>query len=199
MQILPHSFYHRSTDIVAQELLGKILVRTIHNISIAGIIAETEAYGDTSDLASHACTKKQTARNKAMFGPVGHTYIYLSYGIHYCLNIIAKEPQMNAGGILIRSIIPLQGIEFIKQIRNTSCLNNLTNGPGKIGQALQLTTDHNGIDVTKPSELYISEGNYIATPSDILITPRIGISKAQDTLWRFALTKESLPKYCSFF
>lgn len=184
-KLLPRYFFERDTVQVAQDLIGKKIVRIINGQTIAGIINETEAYCGTIDAASHAY-KGQTNRNKAMFGPVGHSYVYFIYGNHYCLNIVAKEKDVPAGGVLIRSLIPIDGIEYMKQLRNTDLLTNLTNGPGKIGQALALTINNNHINVTQEGELYITEGIQIK-PQDIRATPRIGISKAQDKLWRFIL------------
>ena len=100
MKILDQAFYARPTELVAQELLGKKLVRKVGNMMLTGIITETEAYGGSGDPASHAFTK-QTSRNAAMFGPVGHSYIYFIYGNHYCLNLVAREEGSSAGAVLI--------------------------------------------------------------------------------------------------
>ncbi len=185
MKLLAKSFYHRSTIDVAQELLGKKLIRIWNGKKLSGIISETEAYCGTNDLASHAFTK-ETRRNKAMFGPAGHSYVYFIYGNHHCLNIVAKEEGDMAGGVLIRGIIPIDGIETMHQLRNTDTVSNLTNGPGKIGQALNLNLSHNHIDITKPGKLYITEGIAISS-QNVSATPRIGIQKAQEKLWRFVL------------
>ncbi len=116
MKILKKSFYERSTVRVAKELLGKILVRTWHGHILSGIIVETEAYCGLIDPASHAY-KGPTARNKAMFGPPGHSYVYFIYGNHHCLNIVAKSKQVAAGGVLIRGLIPIANINSDLGIR----------------------------------------------------------------------------------
>jgi DNA-3-methyladenine glycosylase len=187
--LLPRSFYQRNTVLVAQELLGNIIVRVWHNQIIAGIISETEAYCGPTDPASHAYSKK-TPRNQALFGPVGHSYVYFVYGNHYCLNLVARDKELAAGGVLIRGLIPLHGIETMQKLRHTTVFTNLTNGPGKIGQALHLTRADNDIDLTKKGELYVIEGIKIPAKS-IDVTPRIGIKKAQDKLWRFVINKEA--------
>lgn len=188
MKILKKSFYERSTVQVAKELIGKILVRIWQDNILSGIIIETEAYCGLIDPASHAY-KGPTLRNKAMFGPPGHSYVYFIYGNHHCLNLVAKEKDIAAGGVLLRSLIPYTGITEMKKLRHTSVISNLTNGPGKIGQALHLTLSDNHIDITKKNALYVTEGLNIK-PQNIIATPRIGISKAREKLWRFVLKKE---------
>lgn len=188
-KILPREFYKRDTVTVAKDLIGKILVRKIDNKLIAGIISETESY-KSCDPASHCYYKiGKTQRNKVMFESVGHVYVYLSYGIHYCFNITARDIQTNiAGGVLIRSIIPISGIDLIKKFRkqNLSNLKNLTNGPGKLTQALNINLSHYGLDLTNNNSSIIVIDNNIKN-LDIEATPRIGISKAKEKLWRFVL------------
>src|SRR5579872_6647502 len=147
-QILRREFYHRDTVQVARELLGALLVRVHNGHVIAGIIAETEAYCGELDAASHAY-RRETPRNKAMFGPVGHSYVYFTYGNHYCLNLVARPEGQKAGGVLIRALIPVQGIEHMQHHRGVMDIKRLTSGPGNVGKALQLNRDENEIDVTK--------------------------------------------------
>lgn len=187
MNILPPSFYERSTVQVAQDLLGKIIVRIVDGVTMAGIIVETEAYCGLKDEASHAYIG-QTKRNAAMFGASGHSYVYFTYGNHYCLNLVAKEKGVPAGGVLIRGLVPFQGIDEMKKIRGTHVASNLLSGPGKIGQAFQLNVSDNLVDLTKKGALYVTEGFDI--PKDAIeATPRIGISKAKELPWRFTPTK----------
>lgn len=182
---LPQSFYQRDTVQVAQELLGKILIRVWNNQTMAGIISETEAYCGPIDPASHAYSKK-SERNASMFGPCGQTYVYFIYGNHYCLNLVSRDKNSLAGGTLIRSIIPIAGAHIMQQLRGNVSFDQLTNGPGKICQALALNRSHNMHDVTQLGELYVTQGITLS-PNDIASTPRIGISKAQDYLWRFII------------
>lgn len=188
MKILKRSFYERPTVEVAQDLLGKRVVRTLHGHVLSGIIVETEAYCGLIDPASHAY-RGPTPRNKAMFEAPGHSYVYFIYGNHHCLNLVAKEKGVAAGGVLLRALIPYEGIPEMQKLRHTEAVANLMSGPGKIGQALHLNLTNNHIDLTKKGELYVTEG--IDVPKqDIIATPRIGISKAQEKLWRFTITKE---------
>jgi DNA-3-methyladenine glycosylase len=171
---------------VAKDLLGKKLVRTIRNnnmqFRLAGIIVETEAYGYSDDLASHAYVGP-TGRNKIMFGDVGKAYVYFTYGNHFCLNVSARRSKVEAGAILIRGIEPVEGIELMRQFRPVDDIYSLTSGPGKLTQALNITSLLNGIDMTNSeSEIYIEFGK---RPKRIVTTPRIGITRALDKEWRF--------------
>lgn len=182
MHILPQSFYAHDTITVAQKLLGKQLIRSIGNQVMAGIIVETEAYIFT-DPACHA-HKGKTFANRALFGPVGHAYIYFIYGNYYCVNAVAHTKEQVAGGVLIRALEPTQGIEYMQQYRHQPGIKNLTNGPGKFAQALHITQELYGTDLTKKGNLYITQGKIIQS-NQICSSPRIGISNAQENLWRF--------------
>ncbi|MBE44178.1 MAG: 3-methyladenine DNA glycosylase [Thaumarchaeota archaeon] len=186
MKIITREFYNRNTIVVAKDLLGKILVRVVGNKILSGIIVESEAYRSIDDPASHSY-KGKTERNNVMFGEVGHAYVYFTYGIHYCLNIVAKEHSIPAGAILIRAIEPIEGIEQMQKFRKTNDLYNLTNGPGKLTKALNVTKKQNGVDVVKKDEIYILNGREIDN-SSIIATSRIGISTALDKQWRFLIT-----------
>ena len=180
------SFYQRPTEIVARDLVGKRLVRIIEKnrkqFRLAGIIVETEAYGYSDDPASHAC-RGATARNKVMFGDVGRAYVYFTYGNHFCLNVSAKRSNVEAGAVLIRGIEPIEGIELMRQFRPVDDVFSLTSGPGRLTQALKITSALNGTDLTSSdSELYIEFGK---RPKHIVTTPRIGITRAVDKEWRF--------------
>ena len=156
---LPRSFYSRSTSLVAKNLLGKILIRKLNNVLLSGIITETEAYGQNDDPASHAYSRI-TQRNHAMFEEVGHVYVYLTYGIHYCVNIVAKNNNVTAGAVLLRSLKPISGIQTMMKNRKTNTLLNLTNGPGKITQALKIDKQQYGHDLIKSNYLYITLKGY---------------------------------------
>ncbi|HEY9407131.1 MAG TPA: DNA-3-methyladenine glycosylase [Nitrososphaera sp.] len=181
------SFYGRPTEVVAKDLLGKKLVRTITNnkkqkFRLAGIIVETEAYGYSDDLASHAHIGL-TGRNKVMFGNVGRAYVYFTYGNHFCLNVTARRSSIEAGAVLIRGIEPVEGVELMRQFRPVENILSLTSGPGKLTQALNITSALNGIDMTNSeSEIYIEFGK---RPKHIVTAPRIGITHAIDKDWRF--------------
>ena len=181
--ILPRDFYMYETTVVAKKLLGKRLVRKVNNKIISGIIVETEAYR-SDDPASHTYTG-MTERNKAMFGTVGCAYIYTTHGIHSCIDVVARSARFQAGGVLIRGLIPNNGIDIIKKNRQTRDFKNLTNGPAKLTQALQIDKKLYGIDLTRYTGLFITEG--ISTKNKIHSSTRIGIRKAADKLWNFKL------------
>ena len=180
-------FYERPTEVVAKDLLGKKLVRTITNnkkqkFRLAGIIVETEAYGYSDDLASHAYIGP-TGRNKVMFGDVGRAYVYFTYGNHFCLNVTARRSGIEAGAVLIRGIEPVEGVELMRQFRPVENVLSLTSGPGKLTQALNISSALNGTDMTNSeSEIYIEFGKRL---KHIVTTPRIGITRAVDKEWRF--------------
>ncbi len=184
MNILPREFYLKNTVTVAKNLLGKRIVRKIGRREISGIIIETEAYRHKDDPASHAF-RKITDRNKAMFGDVGMAYVYFTYGMHYCFNVVAKNPKIKAGAVLIRAIEPEKGINVMQKNRKITNLKSLTNGPAKLTQALEITKEHYGEDLTKHSKLFITEG--IKKTEKISASPRIGIKEATDKLWNFKI------------
>jgi DNA-3-methyladenine glycosylase len=183
LSTLPKKFYQRDTVIVAKELLGKKLTRKIGNYEMSGTIIETEAYRHKDDPASHAF-RNITDRNKIMFGEVGIAYVYFTYGMHYCFNVVAKKMKTPAGAVLIRGIVPEKGIKKMQENRNIENLKNLTNGPAKLTQALEITKEHYGIDLTKKTELYIEEGLEI---KKIKKSPRIGIKDGKEMLWNFQI------------
>jgi DNA-3-methyladenine glycosylase len=182
--MLPREFYLQDTVTVAKNLLGKRVIRKIGRQEISGIITETEAYRHKDDSASHAF-RKITERNKVMFGDVGMAYVYFTYGMHYCFNVVAKHPKIKAGAVLIRAIEPEKGIKIMQENRKITNLKNLTNGPAKLTQALEITKEHYGIDLTKNSKLFITEG--IKKSKKISTRPRIGIKEATDKLWNFKI------------
>ena len=185
MKILPKKFYMNDTKQVAKDLLGKQLIRKIGNQVLSGIITETEAYKGKNDPASHAARKK-TERNKIMFGEVGHAYIYFTYGMHYCFNVVAKKENDVAGAVLIRAIQPQQGIKYMVKYRKTDVISNLANGPGKLTQAMQITLKQYNLDLTKRSSLFIIDGEQ---PTKIIAKSRIGIKVGTDKLWNFSFDK----------
>lgn len=179
-RILPRFFYARPTINVARELLGKLLVHG----PTAGIIVETEAYLGGDDLAAHSA-RGLTNRTRVIFGPPGHAYVYLIYGMYECLNLVA-EPDGQAGCVLIRALQPVAGIELMQRRRPTARTpRQLTNGPGKLTQAMAITRLHNGVDVTR-GKLVVREP-LAPTAFEITVTPRIGITKCADLPLRFLL------------
>ena len=185
MKKLPRSFYSRPTLLVAKDLLGKILVRKIGKTLLAGRIVEVEAYLGSKDPASHAYRGK-TKRNEVMFGPEGHLYVYFTYGMHYCANVVTGKNDV-AEAVLIRAVEPFNGIAMMKRkrhiTRDPKDARNLTNGPAKLCEAFGIRGSHNGIDLCGGS-IYIVEGKAILR-SAIGKSKRIGITKGTEKKWRF--------------
>ncbi len=178
--ILQRDFYRRDTVTVARDLLGTVLTHG----ETSGIIVETEAYLGGDDLASHSAAGI-TNRTRVIFGPPGHAYVYLSYGMHECLNLVA-EPEGSPGCVLIRALEPREGLEMIRTRRPRAKTDrDLANGPGKLTQALAITRAHNGADVTRGS-LTVRRGP--ASSFEIAVSPRIGITKCADLPLRFYIT-----------
>jgi DNA-3-methyladenine glycosylase len=161
---------------VARHLIGA----TVLVNGVGGRIVEVEAY-DRTDPASH-CFSGPTPRNAAMFGPPAHTYVYRSYGIHWCLNFVCCETGHGAG-VLIRALEPTDGIEIMQQRRGMQNPRLLCAGPGRLCQAMGVTREHNGMRLDAPP----FELRPTAEKIDVVAGPRIGISKAMDVPWRFGL------------
>jgi DNA-3-methyladenine glycosylase len=174
--MLPPDFFARSVHEVAPELIGATLLVA----EVGGTIVEVEAY-DQEDPASHAY-RGRTARNATMFGPAGHAYVYRSYGIHWCLNLVCGSGD-DAEAVLIRALEPTAGIELQRQRRGVEDLRKLCSGPGKLCQALAITGEHDGLALDQlPFEMKErKEVPQIATG------PRIGITRAADVPWRYGL------------
>ena len=154
---------------------------------MAGRIVEVEAYKfGEYDKASHA-SKQCTLSNQAMFGENGHAYVYFTYGMYNCLNVVARSKKFEAGAVLIRGVYPIDGVKKMEENRKTDKFSNLTNGPGKLTQALNITVRDYGIDMTKKSKLYITTG---ISPRKINSKPRIGITKAIDKKWNFSINSK---------
>lgn len=179
-KILQRNFYERDTKTVAREILGNVLVHHSSKGIMRGIIVETEAYFGMGDAASHA-SRGMTKRNSIMFGEPGVAYVYLNYGMHYLLNVVAEE-KGTAGAVLIRALEPLDGKELMMKNRKVASARELANGPGKLTKAMQLDLSFNGREITGGS-LYVAEGPL--SGFSIRAASRIGISVAQDALLRY--------------
>ena len=167
-KLLPRTFYSRSPEIVARALLGKLLIRDLHGERLTGRITEVEAYLGLTDPASHAY-RGLTPNNSLLFGPPGRTHVYFIYGMYYCLNASAHLPG-EAGGVLIRAIAPIDGIETMAHLRHLSPNAKpklLTGGPGRLCQALDITRKNsNDLDLTSPdSPIQIADDGTIPPKS----------------------------------
>jgi len=180
---LPRRFFARDPRVVAPQLLNKIL-RVADGRS--GRIVEVEAYCGEADPAAHSYNGK-TARNATMFGEGGHLYVYFSYGMHWCANAVCGK-QGEGVGVLIRALQPLDGIDAMRQARPKARNDrNLCNGPGKLTQALGLDKRHDGADLVSGADGVGIFSDGLKPPKHPLATPRVGISKARDELWRWLL------------
>lgn len=175
MKELPQSFFAQNAVVVARDLLGKI----IEINGMQGRIVETEAY--CRDKASHAYTK--TKRSSLMFDTYGHIYVYMIYGMHYCLNITTDAES--AGAVLIRAIEPLSNITVMKVRRKSDITYNLCNGPGKLCQAFGIDLSLNGVRLGDSVKVYDDE--YMLP--QIVQTTRVGISEDKELPWRFYLAE----------
>ncbi|GMU95208.1 DNA-3-methyladenine glycosylase [Ignavibacterium album] len=184
---LPREFYTRPVLKVAKELLGKILIKIERNKILAGKIVEVEAYDGNIDEASHSFRGK-TKRNEVMFREGGYFYVYFTYGVHHCCNVVTGK-EGHGAAVLIRAVEPLTEINtmamrrFSKRKITEKELVNLTNGPGKICQAFAFDRTHSGLDLTGNNVFIIDAPSL--KKSEIGISKRIGISKSTELPWRF--------------
>jgi len=176
------AFLTDSADRVAPRLLGCLLVRELNGKRLIGRIVETEAY-DQSDAASHSY-KGRTERTNVMFGPPGHLYVYFTYGMHYCMNVVCG-PEDHGSAVLIRAVQPIEGEDVMALNRGGRSGPELTNGPAKLCQALAIDRDWNGHDLHRPPLQLIVQPSL--EKSQIMQGTRIGISRAKDLPWRFYL------------
>ncbi|MBZ5678537.1 MAG: DNA-3-methyladenine glycosylase [Acidobacteriia bacterium] len=202
---LKRTFFERNPQRVARELLGKVLVRQSRGLLLAARIVEVEAYLGVKDPAAHAAVGR-TPRNSVLFGPPGYAYVYFIYGNHYCLNV-SCEREGKAGCVLFRALEPLIGLEEMAQARGVVVhgpgdLPRLTSGPGRLSDAFGITRSRdNGCDLTSPdSALWIGHDGFRS--SAILVTPRIGITKAAKEPLRYVLAgnafvsgRKTLPRF----
>lgn len=174
---LNSKFFHQKTEMVAKELIGKVLVSKIGKKKLSGVIIETEAYVGPHDLACHA-SKSKTDRTKVMFEEGGCWYVYMIYGFYYCLNIVTETKEYPSA-VLIRALEPIEGIEEMKKNRETENIANLTSGPGKLCQALKIDKKLNCTSaVNLKSSLFIEDRGIKITPHNIRKTKRIGVDYA---------------------
>jgi DNA-3-methyladenine glycosylase len=171
---LPRSFFNRSVHEVAPDLIGATLLFDW----VGGRVVEVEAYHHT-DAAAHSF-RGPTDRNAVMFGPPGYSYVYRSYGIHWCLNFVC-EAAGSASAVLIRAIEPTEGLAAMRRRRGLADVRLLGSGPGRLCEALGITGKHNGLALNRaPFELFAREDTV-----EIVAGPRIGITKAIDLPWRY--------------
>jgi len=176
-------------EIIAKELLGKVLCTKFDEILTSGIIVETEAYNGRTDKACHSHIHGETERTKVMFGEPGIAYVYLCYGIHHLFNVVTNT-KGNADAVLIRGIEPMDGIDTILERRNKSKLDrSVGGGPGIVSQALGITTKNYGEDLLGDL-IWIEDRSISVKPSQIIASPRVGVDYAGEDAklpWRFRI------------
>jgi DNA-3-methyladenine glycosylase len=161
-------------------LIGKVVVHDLPAGRVSGRVVETEAY-PPGDPAGHHF-RGPTPRIKSMYLAPGHVYVFFNYGAHFMLNVVSEPPE-TAAAILIRALEPLEGIEFMQRHRKTTEVPNLTRGPGRLAQALQIDRRHDGVDLCENETLWLGEISHPTGP--IGKSVRIGITRAADKLLRF--------------
>lgn len=186
MTSLDRSFFARDPRVVAPDLLGTVLVHHHRSGTLAGRIVEVEAYCGSIDPAAHTY-RGRTTRNQTMFGPAGHLYVYFSYGVHWCANVVCGDVDEGVA-VLIRALEPTIGIDAMYARRGRAARRDrdLCSGPGKLTQALGITGDHDGTDLVTGGDIIIDDGAPV--PGEVVQTTRVGISVAADEPWRWYVT-----------
>ena len=193
---LKRGFYARETLIVARQLLGQRLVRILNGQRLSGCIVEVEAYIGQGDQACHAA-RGLTPRTAVMFGPPGQAYVYLIYGLHHCLNVVTEREGFPAA-VLIRALEPLEGLSVMRSHRAGRLDHELTNGPGKLCQAMGITRKMNSADLVSGDVLFIEEGAPVPDAT-VQTTPRIGVRGDEQALtapWRFFIRDSPFRSRC---
>ncbi|MGZ8849674.1 MAG: DNA-3-methyladenine glycosylase [Thermoanaerobaculia bacterium] len=179
---LPPDFFLQDTITVARSLLGCVLWRNTGHEILAARIVEAEAYLGANDAASHARRGLRSPRNKSMYLPGGHCYVYFTYGMHWCMNVVTQE-EGTAEAVLLRAVEPLRGIESMRRRRPKAKRDcDLTNGPGKLCAALAIDKALDG-ESLRGTRLYITKRDIEISDSDIAVSPRIGVEGAADAAW----------------
>jgi DNA-3-methyladenine glycosylase len=180
---LARRFFARHAAVVARALVGCLLIHRTAEGVLVGRIAETEAYRGPDDPASHAF--RRTARSAVMYGRPGIAYVYVSYGVHRCLNVVV-EPDGAPGAVLLRALEPVEGLALMRRHAPGSRQARVASGPGRLTRAMAVTMRHNGADLCA-LPLYIAAGPGLAGRRSVLTGSRVGISAARERPWRFGL------------
>ena len=179
---LPVSFFQRPADVVARELLGTTVVSAVGGRRTAGRIVETEAYLGRDDPASHGYQDRRHAQNESLYGPPGTWYVYLSYGMHWCANLVCGPPG-HASAVLLRALEPIEGLATMRRRRGGLPDRQLCSGPGRLCQALGITRSLDGA-MMRRSSVTVQAAD---APPAVVASVRIGITKAADWPLRFVI------------
>ena len=181
MKPLKQSFFIKETTQTAEKLLGCYLIRTIKGKKLIGRIVETEAYLGLDDPCCHSFKGSYTDRTKTMYLPGGHSYIYFTYGMHYCFNVVTGDIN-SPEAVLIRAVQPIKGLNEMKRNRNKDQLTELCSGPGKLCQAFQITKSLNAKKLSQEGEIYISKGEKVR---EVELDSRVGLPLHEDSSYWF--------------
>jgi DNA-3-methyladenine glycosylase len=177
---LPVSFFGRPADVVARELMGTLVISSVGRHPTVGRIVETEAYLGADDPASHGYRGRRNLHNFALFGPPGTWYVYRSYGLHWCANLVCG-PEGKGGAVLLRALEPVRGRETMRTRRGGVDDRHLCSGPGKLCQALGITRELDGLPMAQSPVVAVPGGMELP----VLVTPRVGITKAAEWPLRY--------------
>jgi len=185
--VIARSFFNRPTLTVARELLGQRLVKLEGDQRIGGLITEAEAYIGTEDDGCHA-RAGLTNRNRSMWGPPGHAYVYFTYGMHWMLNIVCERDGFPAA-VLLRGVKPVEGHEVIRRRRAGRPESELTDGPAKLCQAFAIDRSFDGLDLCHPQSVIFITRDVMIPEQSVTIGPRVGLNKVREPWkskpWRF--------------
>lgn len=171
---LPRRFYQRDTELVARQLLGKLLVRQLPEGLVAVRLMEVEAYLGVGDPAAHTAGGRRTPRNEVMWGEAGHLYVYFTYGMHYCANVVTRVPG-DPQAVLLRGGVVVEGEEIVRRRRGG---RSDVNGPAKLCQALGLGRGENGYDLVTGDALFVADDGLSVAEEQVLRLPRVGVAYA---------------------
>lgn len=180
--VLPVSFFERAAEVVARELVGCRIVSRVAGRPAVGRIVETEAYLGITDPASHAWGGRRNQQNASIYGEPGNWYVYRSYGVHWCANLVCREAR-TAAAVLLRAVEPIEGLELMRERRGPVPDRQLASGPGRLTVALGITRSLDGQSMVHSDVTILPPDRVV----DVAVTPRIGITKAVDWPLRFAV------------
>ncbi len=181
---LSRSFFARPSTEVAPDLLGAVLVRRLDGAILAARIVETEAYQE-DDPASHSF-RGRTPRTEVMFGPAGRLYVYFTYGMHFCMNVVTGADG-EGSAVLLRAAEPLEGLDEMRRLRGVDDVRLLCSGPARLCQALAVDRAQNGEDLVRGDALWLTRAGTVPA-GRIAVTPRVGIRNGVERPWRFMLS-----------
>lgn len=187
---LPREFYQRDTELVARELLGKLLVRQLPEGLVVVRLMEVEAYLGVADPAAHTAGGRRTPRNEVMWGEAGHLYVYFTYGMHFCANVVTRVPG-DPQAVLLRGGVVVEGAEIVHRRRGG---RSDLNGPAKLCQALGLGREANGYDLATGEAVFIADDGFSVPEERVLRLPRVGVAYAGEAAsWPLRFVVEGFP------